>query len=362
MREVERRAFLGTGLAGTGSLLLGCHTQGEAQSGGAPKAGDPASGETASAQKGRPAEPATSGIPRRRFGATPDSVSALGLGGYHLGLQDESEAIRIMHQAIDGGMTFFDNCWSYHEGESERRMGKALAGSKREQVFLMTKIDGRTRAAAAKQIDDCLRRLATDRVDLMQIHEVVRHSDAPWVFSDDGAIRALEDARRAGKVRYVGFTGHKSPDIHLGMLREARSHGYRFDAVQMPLSVADAHYESFQEEVLPELVRERIAVIGMKSLGSGALARSGVVSAEECLRYALSLPAATVVTGCDSLPILEQALGVGRGFVPLKKGEQRKLLARTRDLGRDGQHERFKTTTAFDSTTRNPHWMSGEDP
>lgn len=358
MREIERRSFLSTGLFGTGSLLAGCHKQAEASGGAAPTAGGAGEGQKASASSA-PRE--TSSIPRRRFGATSESISILGLGGYHLGVPEESEATRLMHRAIDAGMTFFDNCWSYHQGESERRMGKALAGSKREQVFLMTKIDGRTREAAARQIDQCLRRLATDRVDLMQVHEVVRHSDAPRVFSDDGAIRALEDARRAGKVRYVGFTGHKSPDIHLGMLREAERHQFRFDAVQMPLNLADAHYESFQKEVLPRLLRDQIAVIGMKALGSGDLPRSGIVNAEECLRYALSLPATTVVTGCESQEILEQALRVGRGFSPLSDDERRELLARTRDIGREGQLERFKTTSGFDSTTRNPHWMAGAE-
>jgi aryl-alcohol dehydrogenase-like predicted oxidoreductase len=298
-------------------------------------------------------------LPRRPWGRSGEEVSALGLGGYHLGLPSESEATRIMHRAIDAGMTFFDNCWSYHAGESERRMGQALMGGKRDRVFLMTKIDARTGAAATGQLEDCLRRLRTDRIDLVQIHEVGTVDDAPWVFSEDGAIAALQEARRAGKVRYVGFTGHKSPDVHLAMLEQAEKNGFVFDAVQMPLNVMDAHYESFLRRVLPELTARGIAAIGMKALGSGDILKTGEVSAEECLRFALSQPAATVVTGCDSMAVLEQALKVGQSFRPLEPEQERALLARTRRLAQGGHYERFKTTTEFDSLERNPHWRTG---
>jgi aryl-alcohol dehydrogenase-like predicted oxidoreductase len=342
MGELERRKFLlGTGLAGAGAALLAaCQRRG----------GRLVEGGAAPSEAARSPAHANSPIPQRPFGSTGEEVSALGLGGYHLGIPEESEALRIMHRAIDEGVTFFDNCWSYHEGESERRMGKALLGGKRQRVFLMTKIDARTRGAAAKQIDGCLQRLRTDRVDLMQLHEVGREEDAPWVFSDEGAIRALEDARRAGKIRYVGFTGHKSPAVHLRMVREAEQHGDRFDAVQMPLNLADAHYESFQRDVLPVLTAQGTAIIGMKALASGDLLKSGVATAEECLRFALSLPASTVVTGCDSEEILEQA--------PLDGKEQRELLARAEAAGQRGQYERFKTTKEFDSLERNPRWMT----
>lgn len=348
-KGLGRRGFLlGTSLVGTAALTAAC------QKGGS--VGGPQEGDTPPARDTKRGE-----IPRRSFGKTGEEVSALGLGGYHLGLPSEAEAMRIMHRAIDEGMTFFDNCWSYHEGESERRMGKALADGKRQRVFLMTKIDGRTRAAAAGQIDACLRRLRTDRVDLMQLHEMGRQSDAPWVFSDDGAVRALEDAQRAGKVRYVGFTGHKAPEVHRALLQEADNHGFRFDAVQMPLNVVDPHFRSFQEEVLPSLRAQGIAPIGMKALGSGDIVKSGIASADECLRYALSQGAASIVTGCDSMEILEQALRAGRDFVPMDATEQEALLARTRGVGEEGELERFKTTTSFDSLVRNPHWTTAPD-
>ncbi len=297
-------------------------------------------------------------IPRRSFGSTNETVSALGLGGFHIGVPSEKEAIEIMHRAIDSGITFFDNCWDYHEGESERRMGKALAGGRRDQVFLMTKIDGRTRKAAADQIDDCLRRLRTDRVDLMQIHEVIREKDTTWVFGEDGAVQALRDAQKAGKIRYTGFTGHKSPSIHLSMLEAADEHDFRYDAVQMPLNVLDPHYDSFEKKVLPVLQKKGIAVLGMKALASGAALEGNVVTAEECLRYALSLPTSVVITGCDEMKILEQAISVGRSFTPLDEEERVALLARTAPYGDDGGRELFKTSSRFDATLRNKHWLT----
>lgn len=347
----QRRNFVTAGMAGMGSLLgAACQRSAAPQT-------HPHDSET---KMGAPDSESTA-LPRRPFGTTGETVSALGLGGYHLGLPSAEEATRIMHRAIDAGMTFFDNCWSYHTGESERRMGEALLGGKRDKVFLMTKIDARTRDAATEQLEACLRRLRTDRIDLVQIHEVGQARDAAWVFSDDGAVRALEDARRAGKVRLLGFTGHKSPAVHLAMLEEAERNGFRFDAVQMPLNVMDAHYESFQREVLPKAVAAGIAVIGMKALGSGSIVESGLVTAEECLRFALSSPAATVVTGCDSLEILDQALRVGRSFRPLADEERQELLARTAEAAAEGRYERFKTTQEFDSLARNPHWMTGGD-
>ncbi|HEU5074354.1 MAG TPA: aldo/keto reductase, partial [Polyangiaceae bacterium] len=268
-------------------------------------------------------------------------MSAIGLGGYHLGIPTEAEAIRIMHRAIDEGITFFDNCWDYHGGESERRMGKALTDGKREKVFLMTKIDGRTRESAARQLEDSLHRLRTDRIDLVQIHEVIREKDAGWVFGEDGAIEALRVAQQAGKLRFIGFTGHKSPEIHLEMLRTAKAHDFRFDTVQMPLNVMDPHFKSFEKKVLPVLTKQHIGVLGMKPLGSGDIIKSGAVSAKDCLRYALSLPTSVVITGCDSMPILEQALEVARSFVPLDEAERVALLDKTRSLGESGKYEAF---------------------
>lgn len=307
--------------------------------------------------RARQSETTPGEIPRRRLGATEERVSALGLGGFHIGVPSEKEAMAIMHRAIDHGMNFFDNCWDYHKGESEVRMGKALQGGKREKVFLMTKIDGRTKEAAALQIDQCLRRLQTDHVDLMQVHEVIRDKDPAWVFGEDGAIAALREAKQAGKLRYIGFTGHKSPKIHLSMLDMADRYDFRFDAVQMPLNVLDPHYESFQKNVLPLLVDKDIGVLGMKALASGAALEAGV-EAEECLRYALSLPTSVVITGCDEMKILDQAIRVGRTFAPLSEEEMNALEAKTSPQGSDGSLEGFKTSEKFDATTRNPRWLT----
>lgn len=300
-------------------------------------------------------------VPKRKLGRTGQSVSMIGLGGYHIGKPSEADAIALMHAAIEHGITFFDNCWDYHAGESERRMGKAIA-DRRDRVFLMSKIDGRDRATAAKQIDQCLSRLQTDYVDLMQIHEVIRHTDDEAVFADEGAIAALVAARDAGKLRYIGFTGHKSPAIHLEMLAAADAHGFVFDAVQMPLNPMDPHYDSFERRVLPVLRDKGIGVLGMKSLAGGFLLDSGVVSAEECLRYALSLPTDVVITGMEDRTRLDQALQVATAFEPLSEQARANLLARTQPAGAQGQYERFKTSQLYDGTERNPHWLNSDDP
>jgi predicted aldo/keto reductase-like oxidoreductase len=281
----------------------------------------------------------------------------LGLGGYHLGVPNEDEAIRIVQEAIDHGLTFMDNCWDYHGGESERRMGKALEGGLRTRVFLMTKLDGRTADAASRQLDESLRRLRTDHVDLVQIHEVIRMSDPARVFGPGGAVEALVRAREKGKVRFIGFTGHKSPDIHLAMLDEARRHGFRFDTVQMPLNVMDAQFDSFEKRVLPVLVRDGIGVLGMKPMGDGIILQSGIVSAASCLRYALSLPTSVVITGIDSTKILEQDLTVGLNFEPLTQREKEALLAHVATAAKSGKYEKYKTSERFDGTARHPEWL-----
>lgn len=296
-------------------------------------------------------------MPRRPLGRTGVDVSILGLGGYHLGVPSEQEAVRIVHEAIDHGLTFLDNCWDYHDGESERRMGNALEGGYRERAFLMTKIDGRTAEAATRQLDESLRRLRTDRLDLVQIHEVIRMSDPARVFAPGGAIEALVRARQAGKARFIGFTGHKSPDIHLAMLEEARRHGFRFDTVQMPLNVMDAQYESFQKLVLPVLLRDGIGVLGMKPMGSGVILESGIVSPATCLRYALSLPTSVVITGMDSMAVLRQNLETGLTFEPLSPREKDMLLARTATAAKAGKYEKYKTSERFDGTTHHPQWL-----
>jgi predicted aldo/keto reductase-like oxidoreductase len=298
-------------------------------------------------------------IPRRRLGSTGETVTLVGLGGWHMarpGLP-EQDSVRLVRSAIDAGITFLDNCWDYNGGESERRMGLALAEGYRERAFLMTKIDGRTREAAARQIDDSLRRLRTDRIDLMQLHEVIHPDDPERAFRPGGAIEALAEARRAGKVRFVGFTGHKSPSFHLAMLDAADAHGFRFDTVQMPLNVLDAHFDSFERRVLPRLVEAGIAPIAMKPMGEGRIVYEGIASAEECLRYAMSLPVSVVITGCESPERVAQAARLAAGFRPMAEAEISRLLARTEERARGGASERYKTTTEYDGTTQNPEWL-----
>jgi aryl-alcohol dehydrogenase-like predicted oxidoreductase len=293
----------------------------------------------------------------RTMGGTGEKISALGLGGHHIGIpKDETEGIRIIRSAIDRGVTFMDNCWDYHNGGSEVRMGKALRDGYRDKVFLMTKIDGRTKVLAAKQIDDCLQRLQTDRIDLMQHHEIIRMEDPDRIFAEGGAQEALLEARKAGKVRYLGFTGHKDPVVHLRTLEIADQNKFRFDAVQMPLSVMDAHFRSFEKQVLPVLIRDGIGVLCMKPLGSGAIVRTGAVTATECLHYALNLPASVVITGMESMERLDQALEAMRTFKPMNAEQVAAILAKTKDLAMTGRHERFKTTAAFDATARHPEW------
>jgi aryl-alcohol dehydrogenase-like predicted oxidoreductase len=302
-------------------------------------------------------------MPYRLLGRTGERVSAIGLGGWHLGFEqiEESLSIRIMRTAIDRGITFMDNSWDYNEGRSELRMGKALKDGYRDKVFLMTKIDGRTKREAARQLDESLRRLQTDRIDLVQHHEILRYEDPHRIFDEEGANAALVEARRAGKVRYIGFTGHKDPRIHLYMLEVAAEHGFTFDTVQMPLNVMDAHYRSFEKLVLPELVKQQIGVLGMKPLANGVILESGTVTAIECLHYALSLPASVVITGCESMDNLEQALEAARAFRPMEQAEVQALLARTAKAASKGEFELFKTTSIFDATASNPEWL-GEEP
>jgi len=293
----------------------------------------------------------------RTLGRTGERVSAIGLGGYHIGVPNEPEGIKLIRTAIDRGITFMDNSWDYHNGESERRMGKVLRDGYRDKVFLMTKIDGRTKSSAAKQIDECLQRLQTDRVDLMQHHEMIRIEDADRIFAAGGAQEAMLEAKKAGKIRYIGFTGHKDPFVQLRTLEVGRAHGFRFEAVQMPLNVLDAHFRSFEKQVLPELLKDEIGVLGMKPLASGAIPKLKTVSAIECLHYALGLPTSVVITGMESMERLNQALEAVRTFKPMNRDAVAALLGRTKDAAMTGKHEGFKTTTNFDATTRNPNWL-----
>jgi len=302
-------------------------------------------------------------MPYRNLGHTGEKVSALGLGGWHIGFKslDETLSIRIIRTAIDRGINFMDNSWDYNEGASEIRMGKALRDGYRNKVFLMTKIDGRSKAEANKQLDECLRRLQTDCIDLVQHHEVIRYEDPHRIFDKEGANAALVEARKAGKLRYIGFTGHKDPHIHLHTLEVATERGFQFDAVQMPLNVMDAHYRSFEKLVLPELVKQNIGVLGMKSLANGLILKSQTVTAIDCLHYALNLPTSVVITGIDSLEILDQALEAARTFQPMNDAQVKALLTKTISAAARGEFELFKTTSIFDATATNPAWL-GEEP
>lgn len=294
----------------------------------------------------------------RSLGRTGEEVSIVGLGGAHIGMQDdENDSIRIIRTAIDNGINFMDNCWDYNDGLSEIRMGKALREGYRSKVFLMTKIDGRDKKTAAKQIDESLRRLQTDNIDLLQFHEIIRTSDPARIFAPGGAMEAVLEAKKVGKVRYIGFTGHKSPDVHLEMLQMALDNGFIFDAVQMPLNIMDAHYDSFEKMVLPVLLGNNIGVLGMKPMGGGLFLRSNVVTAVECLHYAMSLPISVVITGCDSLAILQQALEAVRSFSPMSEEQRSALLSRTAKAAYGDEYELYKTDTIFDATSLNPHWL-----
>jgi predicted aldo/keto reductase-like oxidoreductase len=300
----------------------------------------------------------------RTLGRTSERVSAIGMGGYHIGnhgLTDD-ESIRLVRAAVDRGITFMDNSWDYNEGQSEVRMGKALKDGYRQKVFLMTKIDGRTKEAAEGQIETCLERLQTDHIDLVQHHEIIRFDDPDRIFAPGGAMEAVVAAKKAGKIRYIGFTGHKDPHIHLYMLKVAAEHGFRFDTVQMPLNVMDSHFRSFAQTVLPELVKEEIGVLGMKSMGDGVILKSKAVSALECLHYALSLPTSVVITGIDKQEVLDQAFEAAKTFQPMNREQVAQLLAKTKELAMAGKYELFKTSSHFDSTAKHPDWLGGDAP
>ena len=302
-------------------------------------------------------------MPVRTLGRTGVRVSLIGLGGWHLGFKqiDEELSVRIIRTAVDSGVNFMDNCWDYNEGASEERMGKALQDGYRERVFLMTKIDGRTKKDAAKQLDESLKRLQTDHIDLVQHHEILRYEDPHRIFADKGANAALIEAREAGKISFIGFTGHKDPRIHLYTLEVARENGFQFDTVQMPLNVMDAHYRSFEKMVLPELVQQNIGVLAMKALGNGTILESKTVSAIECIQYAMNLPTSVVITGCESMGDLKQALTAARTFKPMTAEQVRSILDKTAAAASRGKYELFKTTSIYDGTAVHPEWL-GEEP
>jgi aryl-alcohol dehydrogenase-like predicted oxidoreductase len=307
------------------------------------------------------AQTSTNGMIYRNLGTTGQRVSALGLGGYHMGLaKTENESIRIVRSAIDRGVTFMDNSCDYQDGGAEIRMGKALKDGYRQRIFLMTKYNGRTRAVTAKQIDESLRRLQVDTIDLIQFHENIRMEDPDRFFAQGGALEAVMAAKKAGKVRYIGFTGHKDPAVHLRMLDVAAEHKFHFDSCQMPLNVLDYHFRSFTNQVVPRLVKEGIAVLGMKPIAFGDVIKAGVASAIECLHYALNLPTSVVITGCETMERLDQAFQAVRTFKPLTEAQLRTLVAKTKTAAMTGKFELFKTTMKFDGTAQHPEWMGIE--
>jgi aryl-alcohol dehydrogenase-like predicted oxidoreductase len=297
------------------------------------------------------------GMVYRPLGKTGEKVSAIGLGGAHLRRPDSEMATRIVRTAVDRGITFMDNCWDYGEGEAERRMGNALRDGYRQKVFLMTKFDGRTKQAAAKQIDESLQRLQADHIDLIQFHENIRLEDPDRFFAAGGALEGVLEAKKAGKVRYIGFTGHKDPIVHLRMLEMAAQHNFHFDSCQMPLNLMDYHFRSFAHQVVPKLVEQGIAVLAMKTMGSGSILQSKTVTPIECLHYALNLPTSTVIAGMDSLERVDQALEAVRTFQPMDGDQVAALAAKTRDAAMQGKYELFKTSDRFDGTAHNPQWL-----
>ncbi len=306
----------------------------------------------------RPKEVVRGDMRYRQLGRTGEEVSLLGVGGFHIGVQkDEEESIKIIRSAIDAGVTFMDNSWDYNGGASEVRMGKALRDGYRKKVFLMTKIDGRTKEAAAKQIDESMKRLQTDVIDLLQHHEIIRMEDPDRIFAEGGAMEAFLDAKKAGKIRFIGFTGHKDPLVHLRMLEVAAKHHFRFDTVQMPLNVMDAQFRSFADKVVPVALKEGIGVLGMKSMGSGIILKSKVVTPVECLHYTMTLPTSVVITGIDALDILKQDLEAVQTFKPLTEEQVTALMKKTAEAANDGQYELFKTTSQFDSTAKHPEYL-----
>lgn len=299
----------------------------------------------------------------RTLGSTGEEVSLVGLGGFHIGKQkEEAASIQIIHAAIDAGITFMDNCWDYNEGVSEVRMGKALStGGRRDRVFLMSKIDGRDQKTAARQIDESLLRLDTDRIDLMQFHEIIRLEDPDRIFAKGGAVEAMLAAKKAGKIRHIGFTGHKDPFVHARMLDIAAQHGFKFDTVQMPINVMDAHFRSFTHQILPRLVAQNTGVLAMKTFGDPLIVehvvKSGTATAIDLLHYGMSLPVSVVITGIDSLKVLDQALEAARTYRPMSRAQMASLLAKTRVAAADGHLEKFKTAERYDGTAQHPEWL-----
>ena len=315
--------------------------------------------EGAAAHTPLPAVSTVNGIGRRKLGRADVEVSILGIGGHHIGRTYVSEAdgIRIIQRALDEGINFLDNCWDYNNGVSEERMGKALQGGYRQKAFLMTKIDGRTGAAARQQLEQSLVRLKTDHIDLLQIHEVIRMGDPEQAFETGNVIDELKKARQEGKIRFIGFTGHKSPEIHLHMIETADKHGFVFDSVQMPVNALDQHFDSFQQKVIPVAQKHGMAILGMKPLADSLILKTNTVTAVEALHYAMSVPVTVTINGCDSMERLDQALGIARNLKPLDLQQKIAVLQKTAPVAMDGKVEAYKSSQKFDGTASNPKWL-----
>ena len=298
----------------------------------------------------------------RELGTTGEKVSAIGLGGFHLGKDPNStplEMVRLVRSAIDHGIDFMDNCWDYNDGISEVRMGNALKDGYRQKVFLMTKLDGRTEKEYNKQLEQSMGRLNTDVIDLVQFHEILRFEDPDRIFAEDGAIHAAIKAREAGKIRFIGFTGHKNPAIHLQMFKVAQQHNFKFDTVQMPINVMDAHFRSFLHDVVPVAQKAGTGVLGMKSMGDGYILRSNTVTPIDAMHFSLSQPISVLITGMENQANLTQALDLARNFKPMTAERTEATPAKTREAALTGQYEPFKISSIFDGTANNPKWLGG---
>ncbi len=348
---MERRNFLkSAAVAGLGAVAAG---QAGAQGNQSPLPG--AGGGPAGKPRQRAENPA---MQYRELGTTGERVSAIGMGGFHIGkTPDSADSIKLVRAGIDRGISFMDNCWDYNDGTSELRMGEALRDGYREKVFLMTKIDGRTAQEYNRQLEQSLARLRTDQIDLVQFHEVIRYEDPDRIFAKGGAIEAAMAARQAGKIRYIGFTGHKDPAIHLRMFEVAKANNFHFDTVQMPVNVMDAHFRSFTKQVIPVAQAAGTGVLAMKTFGDHYILDSGVVQPIEALQWSLSQPVSVVITGIDSMPILDQAFAAIKDFQPMPAAQQAALLQRTEQLAMTGSTELFKTSQHYDGTAGNPKWL-----
>jgi aryl-alcohol dehydrogenase-like predicted oxidoreductase len=344
---MERREFLKTATAATLAAAAAA----------APAA--TASAESAQSAPAKSKRPQSPDMIYRPLGNTGETVSAIGLGGYHIGKEslDANASIALIRKAIDSGITFMDNCWDYNDGTSEIRMGQAMRDGYRDKVFLMTKMDGRTKQEYNRQLEQSLGRLRTDTIDLVQFHEVIRLEDPDRIFAPGGAIEAAVAAREAGKIRYIGFTGHKDPMVHLRMLETAEKHNFHFDTVQMPINVMDAHFRSFEKQVLPVAQKQNVAVLAMKTFGDPYILQSKTVEPIDALHYGLNQPVSVVITGIDSDAILDQALHAARTFKPLSEAQVATILDRTREAAMTGNFELFKTTPHYDGTAANPKWL-----